>query len=588
MVIFTNKLITINMDYLKNIIDEINHKNYEAALELCDLSENLQNKYLIHNLKGSIFYLQKKIDLAEINFIKSHKINKSFEDPIKNLYILYLGKKKFKELITWGKKLIELDKSNESYNYKYAFACELNQINDEAIKYYNNTIDLNGKNKYFALNNLGAILLRLNKFELSIKYFLSAYDVEFKDKIIINNILLNYIKLRDEDNANIFFKEAEKIDKNYIEFIYNKTELLILKNNISEALTILEDNKSNLNFLVRLINLKYEIGDTEDASKLFYKNLEKIKQNSKFYFFVANRLLYDGHFDDGWKYYEYRGSKTTDYFKNLPEWNGQNIMDKNIIVYNEQGIGDAIQFSKYLLKLLKFSKSVSFIVNENVIKLFKNNIKNLNIETKNSIIDRSYTYKISLGSLIKYFYKDNLNNDENIIKLNDEKYNQWKIKINKNKLNIGLTWSGSLYGPNEPHRSLPLNALSRVLDLDVNFYSLQNFIRPRDKDFFQSSNIIDFGQYDLEEIAAIIKNLDIVISVDTSILHLAASLNCETWGILSLKSEWRWGKFYELNPYRSLQVFKQNKFNDWMNVENEILKKLHERIKHKNYNKSYR
>jgi len=569
------------MDYLKNIVDKINHKNYETALKLCDLSENLQNKNIIYNLKGSIFYLQKKFDLAEINFIKSHKIDKSFEDPIKNLYILYLEKKKFKELISWGKKLIELDKSNESYNYKYAFACELNQIIDEAIKYYNNTIDLNGKNKYFALNNLGAIFLRLNKRELSIKYFLSAYDKGLKDKIIINNIFLNYIKLRDEDNANIFFKEAEKVDKDYIEFIYNKAELLILKNKIREALTILDENKSNLNFLVRLIKLKYEIGDTNDASKLFYKNLEKIKQNSKFYFFLGTRLLYDGYFDDGWKYYEYRGSKTRDYFKNLPEWNGKNIKDKDIIVYNEQGIGDAIQFSKYLLQLLKTSKNVSFTVSENTIKLFKNNIKNLNIETKNSIIDKSYDYKISLGSLIKYFYKDNLNNDENIIKLNEEKYNYWKIKINKNKLNIGLTWSGSPFGPNEPYRSLPLKALSRVLDLDVNFYCLQNFIWTRDKDFFQSSKIIDFGQYDLEEIAAIIKNLDVVISVDTSILHLAASLNCETWGILSLNPEWRWGKFYELNPYKSLQIFKQNKFNDWMNVENEILKKLHERIKQK-------
>ena len=569
------------MDYLKNIVDKINHKNYETALKLCDLSENLQNKDIIYNLKGSIFYLQKKFDLAEINFIKSHKIDKSFEDPIRNLYILYLEQKKFKELISWGKKLIELDKSNESHNYKYAFACELNQINDEAIKYYNNTIDLNGKNKYFALNNLGVIFLRLHKYKLSIKYFLSAYDKGFKDKIIINNIFLNYIKLRDEDNANNFFKEAEKVDKDYIEFIYNKAELLILKNKIREALTILDENKSNLNFLVRLIKLKYVIGDTEDASKLFYKNLEKIKQNSKFYFFLGTRLLYDGYFDDGWKYYEYRGSKTIDYFKNLPEWNGKNIKDKDIIVYNEQGIGDAIQFSKYLLQLLKTSKSVSFTVSENTIKLFKNNIKNLNIETKNSIIDKSYDYKISLGSLIKYFYKDNLNNDENIIKLNEEKYNHWKEKINKNKLNIGLTWSGSPFGPNEPYRSLPLKALSRVLDFDVNFYCLQNFIWPRDKDFFQSSNIIDFGQYDLEEIAAIIKNLDIVISVDTSILHLATSLNCETWGILSLEPDWRWGKYYELNPYRSLQIFKQNKFNDWMNVENEILKKLHERIKRK-------
>jgi len=575
------------MDYLKKIINQINHKDYARALELCDLSENLNNKDIIFNIKGSILYFQKKFNLAEINFIKSHNINKNLEDPIKNLYILYFEQKKFKELIVWGKKLIELDKTNESHNYRYALACELNQIIDEAIKYYNNTIALNGKNKYFALNNLGSIFLRLNKLELSIKYFLNAYNLGFKNKTVINNILLNYIKLRDENKANFFFKEAEKIDKDFILFIYNKSELLILKNNIREALDILEKYKNNIDFLVRLIRLKYEIGNTQEASKLFYDNLEKIKKINKFYFYISSILLYDGHFDDGWKYYEYRSSNKIDFFKSTPVWDGQDIKNNNIIVYNDQGIGDAIQFSKYLLQLLKISKSISFVVSENIIKLFKNNIKNLDIGTKNSIINKSYDYKISLGSLIKHFYKDNLDHDKNLIKINDEKFNYWNVKINKNKLNVGLAWSGSLYGPNQPYSSIPLNTLSRVINLNANFYCLQNFIWPRDQDFFKTSKIIDFSKFNLEEIAAIIKNLDIVISVDTSILHLASSLNCETWGIFSLNSEWRWGKFFELNPYRTLKVFKQNKFNDWTNVENEILMKLHKRIELKNYNKSY-
>jgi len=569
------------MDYLKNIIDRINHKDYAEALGLCELSENLQNKYIIHNIKGSIFYLQKKFDLAEINFIKSHKINKSFEDPIKNLYILYLEQKKYKDLTICGKKLLELDKSNESYNYKYAFACELNQNIDEAIKFYKNTIALNGKNKYFALNNVGTIFLRLNKLELSIKYFLNAYNLGFKDKIIINNILLNYIKLRDENNANIFFKEAEIIDKDYIEFIYNKAELFILKNNIEDALTILDYYKYNLNFLVRLIQLNSEIGNTHEASKLFDENLEKIKKDSKFYFFFGIKQLHYGNFDIGWKYYEYRGSKTTDYFKNTPEWNGQNIREKNIVVYSEQGFGDSIQFSKYLLPLGKISKNVSFIVDEKIIKLFNNEIKNLFIETKNSISRKSFDYKISLGSLLKYFYKEKLDSDESLIKVNNEQVQYWKTKIDKSKLNVGLAWSGSLFGPGEPYRSIPLKSLNNLLKLNANFYCLQNFIWERDKEFFNSSHIVDFGKYDLDEIASIIKNLDVVISVDTSILHLSASLNQETWGIFHLNHEWRWGKFFKFNPYKSLKFFNQKKFNNWDAVEAEIFDNLEKRIEAK-------
>jgi len=336
-----------------------------------------------------------------------------------------------------------------------------------------------------------------------------------------------------------------------------------------------------LNFLVRLIQLNSEIGNTHEASKLFDENLEKIKKDSKFYFFFGIKQLHYGNFDIGWKYYEYRGSKTTDYFKNTPEWNGQNIREKNIVVYSEQGFGDSIQFSKYLLPLGKISKNVSFIVDEKIIKLFNNEIKNLFIETKNSISRKSFDYKISLGSLLKYFYKEKLDSDESLIKVNNEQVQYWKTKIDKSKLNVGLAWSGSLFGPGEPYRSIPLKSLNNLLKLNANFYCLQNFIWERDKEFFNSSHIVDFGKYDLDEIASIIKNLDVVISVDTSILHLSASLNQETWGIFHLNHEWRWGKFFKFNPYKSLKFFNQKKFNNWDAVEAEIFDNLEKRIEAK-------
>ena len=64
-------------------------------------------------------------------------------------------------------------------------------------------------------------------------------------------------------------------------------------------------------------------------------------------------------------------------------------------------------------------------------------------------------------------------------------------------------------------------------------------------------------EYKLNEIASIIQNLDLVITSDTSILHLSASLNKQTWGILSLYPDWRWGEFNKINPYSNLKIFKQ-------------------------------
>ena len=81
-----------------------------------------------------------------------------------------------------------------------------------------------------------------------------------------------------------------------------------------------------------------------------------------------------------------------------------------------------------------------------------------------------------------------------------------------------------------------------------------------------------------KEISSIIPNLDLVISSDTSLLHLSASLNHETWGILNLSPDWRWGEFYKINPYNKVKFFHQKNFNNWNNVENEIFESLSQKL----------
>ena len=93
-------------------------------------------------------------------------------------------------------------------------------------------------------------------------------------------------------------------------------------------------------------------------------------------------------------------------------------------------------------------------------------------------------------------------------------------------------------------------------------------------------NIIDNLDEDspFVDTAAIIKNLDLVITSDTSILHLSASLNIETWGMLSLHPDWRWGEFNKINPYKTLRIFQQEKFNDWSNVEDQVYNELKKKV----------
>ena len=110
--------------------------------------------------------------------------------------------------------------------------------------------------------------------------------------------------------------------------------------------------------------------------------------------------------------------------------------------------------------------------------------------------------------------------------------------------------------------------------MDVNFYCLQKEIWERDLIQFEKTNIINLGDYSLGDMVAIIQKLDLVISSDTSILHLAASLNKETWGLLNLYPDWRWGAFNKIHPYKSLKLFQQKAFNKWDDVELEIYNNL--------------
>ena len=281
-------------------------------------------------------------------------------------------------------------------------------------------------------------------------------------------------------------------------------------------------------------------------------------------------MIKRGDFKEGWNYFEYRKSKLNEQYSNIAEWTGEILTNKKILVYNEQGIGDAIQFSKYLFALSKICEQIDFVLDDKLHPLFKRKFENINIIKKLEILDNKYEFKISLGSLIKFFYNESGLNKNNLLNVDKLKIDEWKNKIDFSKLNVGVIWSGFFLGPNEPHRSIPLEKFNKILSLDANFYALQKEVWERDSLILKNSNIINYGNLNLEEISAIISNLDLIISIDTSLLHMSYTLNKETWGLLSINSDYRWGKLYELYPYKSLKIYQQLIFDNWDSVLNKV------------------
>ena len=563
------------MNEFENIVQNIKNNNLDKALELCKKFENIRNSHIISNFKGVIYTQKENFKLAEENFLRSIKFNDKFIEPTKNLYLLYLKYKNYSKLLEYAIKLISFDSLNPTYNYFLAVAYELNNEPDNAIKFYKINIDLNGKEKKKSFNNIASIFSFTKKYKTALKFFLEAYRIDKSDKIIANNVFQTYLHLRDIKNSDILFDICNGLDPNYKEFIKNRCEHLFLKKNIKEAIDLLEKNKKkDLDFLLKLIKIYYTIGETDRGTTVLKEAIEKNINHPRFNTSLSLRLLFKGDFDNGFKLYENRSSKNKNYFKDIKEWNGENLRNKTIIVYNDQGLGDAIQFSKYLIPLSKIAQNIKFFVQDSIFDLFDNKINNLKISSLKSIDHNVADFKITLGSLIKFFYTKKINTNELSIKAEEKNKNYFKKIINKNKLNVGLVWSGFIYGSGQPYRSIQLEKFEKILNLDANFFCLQDEVWEDDLPFLKKSKLKNYGHLNLKDITALIENLDLIVTVDTLFLHLASSLNKETWALLCIDPDWRWGELNKFNPYNNTRIFVQEKFDDWEVVIDKVYNQI--------------
>ena len=558
-----------NNSNLKKIIDLFNKNNLDEALALCNKNHDISNLHIIKNLRGAIYFRQKRLDLAKQNFVEAINIDKNYLDSYRNLYLLYIANKDFKNLIIVAKKIFEMNKEDPTSHFKLAYALEMNGNLSASIQLYKSSIDKGFKDKKIVYNNLGNIYLQLDMITNSIKFFSLSLNEDQNNKVVINNLIKAHIKNRDLNEIEKFLKKAESIDNKYSEYLHNTAELLILKKQFDKAILILKNlikiNNDPKYFLL-LSKIFYTIGKKEIGDDLIKKTANLFPSNLSVINFKGMRDLFDGNFENGWNSYEFRRSSLNKRYNEIPEWKGEALIDKKILVYNEQGIGDSIQFSKYLIALSQICKNIDFLVDKKISKMFKNNLNGIIIISKEELKINKYNFKIPLGSLLKFFYKDINKLNETLINIDEKKSEVFKKEIDRSKLNVGLVWSGSFYGPREPYSSIPLAKMQNILNLDVNFYCLQNEIRDSDKDYFKKSTIKDYGYLSFSDIPSFVNNLDLVVSTDTSFLHLSGSMKKETWGLLPLNPDWRWGKFFNLDPYINCKLYQQQNFDNWDEV----------------------
>ena len=302
--------------------------------------------------------------------------------------------------------------------------------------------------------------------------------------------------------------------------------------------------------------------------------------------------LIGGKFKNGWQEYEWRWkyqdvSKTAG-IRNFsqPLWLGeQPLKDKTILLYAEQGFGDAVQFCRYVPLVAQLGAKIILEVQRPLVKLLKNLEGVSQIIAKGDMLP-AFDYQCPLLSLPLAF-KTDLNTIPPVPKhltSDGENFAKWQTKLGeKSKPRVGLVWSSVSSFKNDHIRSITLLELLSALPKEgFEYICLQKEIKEIDKDTLKANPQIKFfGDLlnDFSDTAELIKCLDLVISTCTSVPHLSCSLGKETWIMLSYVPDWRWLLDRDDNPwYTSAKLYRQEKIGDWNSVLEKVksdLEKLH-------------
>ena len=488
---------------------------------------------------------------------------------------------------------------------------------DKSLWYYFSSLDRNFDPK--ALNRLGTNIFLLNNFPAAEKILtnLLAHDPEYIPGYL--SLGLVYEQNKNLDKAIDCYKAAIKIDPKEIKAYLSLANLYKQEQKYEEAIKVyqqgLVNNPSNHFILSNLGNLFYLQHKYEDAIISHQRAIKAEPQSHIVHFNFANTLLNAGkyseavemykktiqinpnfyrsrinlgttllsmsNFDEGFKEYNNRIYEDKNFkdilHKKNQIWNGQNIENKKILVVAEDGLGNTLQFSRYLEILSQLNCKIIFKCQEELHHLFEDllYIEEL-ISLDNDYED--FEYWVPLQNLV-YLLTPDLNSNcpfPTALKIDDNKLLEWEtlIAVNDN-VKIGLNWQGSNLNPRVASNTVTLDKFNNIVkNPNATFISLQKGAPVSDIEKFKlEENIINYdllmdtGGKKFLDTAAIVKYLDLVITTDTSIAHLAGSLGTQTWLLLPKVSDWRWlNSKDETVWYDNVRIYRQKVQGDWSDV----------------------
>ena len=430
-----------------------------------------------------------------------------------------------------------------------------------------------------ALNNIGNVLQKLRRSSEALPFYQAAVQQrpDYADARINRGVVLR--ELRRWDEAIAEYDAVLAANPRNAEALNNRSIALREMNRWDEAVEAARraiDAKpefaeawNSLGFAL------HDLGRFDDAITA-YKRAIVLKPNfAEPHWNMALTELLLGHHAKGWELFEWRW-KTPDIAPlerkfAQPAWQGESLAGRTILVHSEQGLGDVIQFSRWLAPLAAQAARVIFEAPKPLVTLMRSSFPSIEVCPTFSNA-APFDFHCGLASL-PHRLGNTLENLSGAayLHVSDEARERWAAKLGeRTRPRVGLAWAGNPAQRNDHNRSMPFARLAPLFGIDVEFHSLQKDIPARDRQAVDlCAPLKRWGDEltDFSDSAALALAMDLVISVDTSAAHLSGALGQRTWIALAWRADYRYLLDRDDSPwYSSARLFRQASPGDWDGV----------------------
>ncbi len=460
---------------------------------------------------------------------------------------------------------------------------------DEAEKTLARVIELDPHN-FPALANLGTVFQGKKDFVKAIEKYREALKVK-TDSAEAHNNLGGALKEQGElQDARIHCEKAIELKPDLASAHCNYAALAQLEGDFDSALERYQRAlgiQGDLNEGHLGLGSAYaQLGQLDKARACYSRSLFFDPKNAEARLYRGIIGLLDGDLENAWSDYEWRWQTPENSRRKIaaPRWDGSDLKDRSLLLHAEQGLGDTIQFVRYGKQIREKGGKLIVECQKHLLPLLSR------LEWIDQLVAQGeslppFTCHVPMLSIpgVLGTTIDNIPAETPYLTADPDLVEKWGESLSVlDGLKIGIAWQGNPDFKQDQFRSIPLARFSPLLDVaEASFISLQKgFGEEQIQKLEQPERLTVFENLDAEEgafmdTAAILGHLDLFITSDSAIAHLAGALGVKTWLILPFAPDWRWFLEREETPwYPSMRLFRQTEFKNWDGVFNKLAQAL--------------